>query len=105
MDFESSNDISRRARTRTEYGLISGASLANLNGLSTSINHCSVARKMTGFLQRQQWGYSWANSWWWKRALVSLSLSMTSWLASQMDLPRKNVGTVSSYVPFARTGE
>src|SRR5512137_618926 len=25
--------------------------------LSMEMNHCSVARNMTGFLQRQQWGY------------------------------------------------
>ena len=30
-------------------------------GRSSRTNHCTVARKMTGFLQRQQWGYSWRN--------------------------------------------
>jgi hypothetical protein len=33
--------------------------LARRPFFSMEMNHCSVARKMTGFLQRQQCGYEW----------------------------------------------
>jgi hypothetical protein len=44
--------ISANARSRNVVSLPSGARM----GVSMAMNHCSVARVMTGLWQRQQWG-------------------------------------------------
>ena len=59
-------------------------------------NHCSVARKMTGFCSASSGGIRGRTRGGGTGAPVSLSLSMTRALASQMVLPRRNSGTVSS---------
>ena len=72
-------------------------------GPSILMNHCEVARKMTGLWQRQQCGYEcWNTSWCHSRPRDSRALTMTG-LASKTRWPLKS-STVSRKWPPGPTG-
>src|SRR5262249_9494121 len=56
-------------------------------GASMEINHCSVARKITGLWQRQQWGYECSILASFNSTPRDLSNSTIGWLAAKTFLP------------------
>ena len=71
--------------------------------LSSAMNHCSVARKSVGFLQRQQCGYVWVRGTEATSAPVALRCSTIFGFASQTVRPAK-CATSAMKRPSSSTG-
>src|SRR5215469_5288045 len=71
-------------------------------GVSIEINHCSVARKMTGLWQRQQCGYECSVFSVCSSAPRLRTRSMMGWFASQTRLPSYS-GNPLRRMPFSST--
>ena len=70
---------------------------------SSVMNHCSVARKSVGFLQRQQWGYVWVSGTSATSAPRSFRSAMIRGFASQTVSPAK-WATSGTKRPSSSTG-
>ena len=71
---------------------------------SRAMNHCSVARKMIGFLQRQQIGYEWVSLPDCRRAPASRRNSTMTGFASKTFCPAKR-STSGRNRPASSTGQ
>src|SRR5215469_11727475 len=71
-------------------------------GVSIEMNHCSVARKITGLWQRQQCGYECSVFSVWSRAPRDFTNSIIGWFASQTRWPVYS-GRPLRRIPFSST--
>jgi hypothetical protein len=71
---------------------------------SRAMNHCSVARKMIGFLHRQQIGYEWASFPAWTSTPFSRMNSTIAGFASNTFFPAK-CSTSGRKRPASSTGQ